>query len=303
MVEKPLVFISCGQLTQAEKSLGSSIAALVQELTPFQPFFAEQESSLTGLVTNILGSLDRAAGFIAVMHPRGVVATPKDTHTRASVWVEQEIAIAAHLAHVQKRKLKVQTYAHTDIKLEGMREQLHLNPVRFADEQEVLEHLRTKLLDWTSFDNAALQLRPVVSPARHREGGIVELQLEIRVRNLGNTVVSEYHLDVEMPKPLLEGDSSIYTHELRKKATEAHRFFRFPAQYASTYPLYQDDEVLLLKLPMYVDRFRLQNPNLLDSSVKLNFYTKDSRVSICRTVSELLFGDTEIERFLAPLSD
>jgi hypothetical protein len=301
MPEKPLVFISCGQATDAEKRLGISIAGLVHELTPFQPFFAEQESTLSGLVTNILGSLDRAVGFIAVMHPRGVVTTPTRTHVRASVWVEQEIAIAAHLVHVQKKKLNVQAYAHTDIQLEGIREQLHLNPVRFDHDEEILAHLRSKLPDWIPYDSSVLQLRAVPGFVRQREGGIVELQLRGLLKNFGKAMVSEYHVDVLMPKPLLQGDNATYYHEVRDRATDSHRFFRFPARDAKPPAIYQDDEEQLFALPMYLDRNRLLNPDLLTSSVKLTCYAGDVRVSVSRPVSELLFGEADIERFLSKI--
>src|SRR5579864_288302 len=95
---KGVVFVSCGQMTEEEKSLGNQVCALVRNLTPHQPYFAENQSSLEALTTNILASLDEAVGLIAIMHPRGVVTFPdKHQQIRASVWIEQEIAIAAYL--------------------------------------------------------------------------------------------------------------------------------------------------------------------------------------------------------------
>jgi hypothetical protein len=63
----------------------------------FTRFFADEQSDLNGLHENIMGALERAVDFIAVMHSRGEVVIPgRNTSllTRASVWVEQEIAIA-----------------------------------------------------------------------------------------------------------------------------------------------------------------------------------------------------------------
>src|SRR6266849_3328219 len=99
--EKPIIFVSCGQVTDQERELGRSVCKLVEELTSYSPYFAESQTSLEGLTKNILGALDRAAGLIAIMHPRGSVTFPGGhTQTRASVWIEQEIAIAAFMTQV-----------------------------------------------------------------------------------------------------------------------------------------------------------------------------------------------------------
>ena len=68
-----LIFASCGYVTVQEKKLGDDVCALVRELIPHDPYFAERQSSLEGLTKNILGSLDRAIGLVAIMHPRGTV--------------------------------------------------------------------------------------------------------------------------------------------------------------------------------------------------------------------------------------
>ena len=78
-----IVFISCGQYTEEEKRLGRKVAGLVSELTPFDPYFADFQSSLEALTENILGRLHKCVGFIAIMHPRGDVVFPGgSTHTR-----------------------------------------------------------------------------------------------------------------------------------------------------------------------------------------------------------------------------
>ena len=81
-----LVFISCGQLTDAEKGLGNEVCRLIRELTPHEPYFAENQNSLEALTRNILGALDDAVGLIAIMHPRGIVTFPDNRRKiRASI--------------------------------------------------------------------------------------------------------------------------------------------------------------------------------------------------------------------------
>ena len=70
MPEKPVVFISCGQCTADEIALGNEVERFIREETPFEPYFAEQQNTLEGLVSNILSALHRAAAFIGIMHHR-----------------------------------------------------------------------------------------------------------------------------------------------------------------------------------------------------------------------------------------
>lgn len=144
-----LVFISCGQVTERERSLGMAAAELVCELTPYEPYFAENQSSLEAVTKNILEALNHSVGLIAIMHPRGSLTfAGRDLRTRASVWIEQEIAIAAFMVQVLGRPLRVAAYIHKDIAREGMRAELQLNPVGFRKDEEVIAHLRQILPTW-----------------------------------------------------------------------------------------------------------------------------------------------------------
>jgi hypothetical protein len=144
-----IVFISCGQMTDEEKTLASAIVQLVEELTPFQAYLAQRQSTLEALTENILQALQGCDGLIVVMHPRGRVSgLHGERHTRASVWIEQEIAMAAFLTQVLHKKLKVAAYVHKDIKREGMRDELQLNPVPFERNDEILVHLMEVLHRW-----------------------------------------------------------------------------------------------------------------------------------------------------------
>jgi hypothetical protein len=52
------------------------------------------------------------------------VQTLEGKHTRTSVWVEQEMAIAAFLQQAQARRLEVAVYIQKGVKREGVRDQL-----------------------------------------------------------------------------------------------------------------------------------------------------------------------------------
>jgi hypothetical protein len=147
-LQQPIVFISCGQWHSHEKELGQRLLAAVNETAPLRGYFAEYQSSLNNLSRHIFEALDHCVALVAVMHHRGEVKTLDAHVTRASVWIEQEIAIAAFLAERLERKIEIAAYIQRGICLEGLRSQLILNPVEFDAESEVLEHFKSMLPRW-----------------------------------------------------------------------------------------------------------------------------------------------------------
>jgi len=146
---KGLVFVSCGQVTPEERKLGAAVSELIGELTAYRPYFAENQTTLEGFTHNLLGNLNKAIGFVAIMHPRGIVRLHDGKEeTRGSVWIEQEIAIAAFMAQVLRHEIRIAAYIHTDVRREGMRDQLLLHAVPFSKDSQVIESLRGILPTW-----------------------------------------------------------------------------------------------------------------------------------------------------------
>src|SRR5713226_5255140 len=225
MPDKGVVFISCGQVTDDEKRLGTAISKLVGDLTPFEPYFAEYQSSLEGLSKNILGALDKSIGLIAVLHPRGTVRFPDGSeHTRASVWVEQEIAVAAYLTQVAGRKLNLAAYAHKSVKREGMRDQLQLNPQIFATNDEVLSHLSAVLPQWVaspSEQKSHVDIRferknLMITPKRH------DYRLEVTLVNRSADTIEKYYLEVLFHSDFLTEDT-VHWVEVKERGKPTHR--------------------------------------------------------------------------------
>jgi hypothetical protein len=149
-LERKSVFVSCGQFSEEERSLGTRVAELVNECTPFAGYFAESQTTLQTLTENVLRRLYESVGLIVIMHHRGTVETPTRTLTRASVWVEQEVAVATLMQQILKRPLHVVLFIQKGIAIEGIRQQLQLNPVEFVNGDEVVARLRTILPAWRS---------------------------------------------------------------------------------------------------------------------------------------------------------
>ncbi len=202
------IFISCGQVSVAEQELGKAICALVRELTPFDPYYAQNQSSLDGLTKNILEKLGVAAGLIAIMHPRGEVISPGGrTHTRGSLWIEQELAIAAFVVQALKRPLPVAAYIHADIAREGIREQLQLNPVTFRLDAEVLDHLRQVLPTWRSLPAG----QPLASPS-----ALETLDVDARIEQTGanNFLILKADREFSLRRVYLLGPSGAVLRDL-----------------------------------------------------------------------------------------
>jgi hypothetical protein len=143
-------------------NLGETTARLVEELTPYRAHFAPNQSSLEGVTNHILRALSESVGLIAILHPRGQVERADGTKIdRASVWVEQEIAIAAFMNQVLQRGIKVRAYTHESIGREGLREQLLLNPKVFSQDQQVLDDLREILPHWAAEISVQAQPRSI----------------------------------------------------------------------------------------------------------------------------------------------
>src|SRR5438445_7547459 len=159
-MKKQLIFISCGQYTEAEKLLGRKIAEMVRSSTGLEAFFAEDGQDLNGLDDNILKALRDCVGFIAVLHPRGNITRPdRSVLTRASIWIEQEIAIATSIQRVENRPLPIIAFKHSSVGREGIRDLLHLNPIEFTQDSEVLAALPERLKAWKSLKPSGIELQ------------------------------------------------------------------------------------------------------------------------------------------------
>lgn len=197
----PTVFVSCGQFTEAERSLGKVICEFINTETRYQAYFAEQQSTFDGLINNIFAALARASALVAVMHHRGIVNTPTGPLTRGSVWVEQEVAIGAFVHHVLKRPLEVALYIQRGVALEGVRQQLLLGATVFDTPNDVLMNLRQRISSWQLSAAGRKSLiaewrsYSVAPPKADRN----EYKLEVKLRNTGLESVDEWKIEIWFP--------------------------------------------------------------------------------------------------------
>lgn len=197
------VFISCGQFTPAEKALGSGIAQMVKD-AGLDPFFAQDVRSLDGLDSNILRALRDCVAFIAVMHPRGEIKRPDGRAlTRASIWIEQEIAIATYIQRIEKRPIEIIAFRHADVGLEGLRSLIQLNPIEFVDDSEVLDALPELLRGWRALSATGIEVRLESEYSNHQQGHSIRA-LSVVMANNSSTRIAEYDAELFIPKCILK---------------------------------------------------------------------------------------------------
>lgn len=109
---------------------------------------------------------------------------------------------------------------------EGIRELLHLNPISFRSEAEVLVKLPARLqhLAIAAAPTVALRFESVPMP---KESEHFIRQLRVTIFNGTNAPITTYVGKLFVPKPLLQHWSAHYGAEDTKSATQTHRCFLF----------------------------------------------------------------------------
>jgi hypothetical protein len=284
-----MIFISCGQFSKDEKDLGNEVASLVRDLTNYEPYFAENQSTFEGLTQNIFQALDRCSGFIGIMHHRGDVSTPYGFGVRASVWIEQEIAIAAFIGQVRKRPLSVAAYIQKGIKLEGVREKLLLNPIEFESSDDVLHHLKSILPSWqlaSRTENSEPELDVKINHVpKQITADTIQYQFSLTLINVGLVTITGYRVEVEFPIVFLN-DHWQSEWEERERRTDTHRFFRTTHENYPKKELFEGDRYSVSQLEYFLN--------------ELND-TAEAKQELCRVV--VRSGSTVLKDIKMPMAE
>ena len=244
-MSRSTIFISCGQFTETERLLGKSISNMAKDLTDYEPFFAQEVQDLNGLDDNILSALHECVGFITVMHPRGTLRPPDaPAQTRASVWIEQEIAIATYIQRVENRRLPIIAFKHKSVCLEGIRSLLQLNPIEFVDESEILLALPRLLGRWKILQASGIELILQSVKSQPADGHVIR-NLEVILNNDTAQRIERYNCELCIPAGLLKHWGARYTLEVPNADTSTRKFRMDERQFGEVQP---HDKVRVLTL-------------------------------------------------------
>ena len=138
------IFISCGQETAQELKLGKEIKSEV-ERHGMEGFLAQAVHSADELNKTVFSALQKCSGFCAVMHRRGEINYQEYSPIqRASVWIQQEIALLMYRRFSQGRPIPIRVFTQKGILLEGVMKYTIANPIEFEKDKEVL----TGVTEW-----------------------------------------------------------------------------------------------------------------------------------------------------------
>jgi hypothetical protein len=291
-MSKPFVFVSCGQYTEAEKSLGKSISKMVKAVTGFDAFFAEEVQDLNGLDSNILGALRDASAIITVLHPRGEIVRPDGTtHIRASVWIEQEIAIATYIQRIDNRPLPVIAFVHKSVGREGLRDLVHLNPIEFTDAADVLGVLPVLLEKWQGLRSAKIDVELQSSRVVLREGHRTR-QLFVNLVNNTNDRILRWNGRIRLPAGILKHWTSTYPGEDRSDDSR-YRVFRCdeeghgPILPQSTQNIIFFDYCTQCAVEQFGDIPEVAGAIVAESTVEVKVWINGREYSDAKTIKEL----------------
>ena len=145
------IFVSHSQL-QGQRERGQELARVINAVEiggaqRFRAYFAEDVHDTDGLSQHIFDNLQRSAGFLAVMHRRGRVHTPHEDFDRASVWIQQELAIVSFLNFQRPgpRRIRIRVFTEGEIKREGVSAVQIVNATPFERDDELPDRVRTWL--------------------------------------------------------------------------------------------------------------------------------------------------------------
>lgn len=281
----------------------------MEEKTGCTAYFAENQKTLEGVTEHILKGLNDAVGFIAIMHPRGDVSNPRDpgepAWVRGSVWVEQEIAIAAFVSQALERPMQVRCYVHDSIRREGLRDKLLLNPVPFRSDSEILDDLALFLPSWRLLGRQQhkdpLSLRANIKhqrvPIPGGDGDDERYMLQVSVENDGEQDVTDFRLDVDFPIAFLDESG----HVLQVSSAEPG-FARFQVTNTARgiEHLYPGDRTAVDLIAFHYairGKVKRQSPELLEKQVTATVRSGSmSPRRTIKTIAELMDSRSETGR-------
>lgn len=133
------VFVACGQSNEQEKNLGIKVKTLLKD-HGVASFFAETANDLESLNSHIFKNLNSCLGFIAILHKRRKIEG-EDSHA-TSVWINQEVAIAAYLRSNGKTVPSFVLYEE-GAAIEGLIKYTIANPPTFTSDEDVLSKIKS----------------------------------------------------------------------------------------------------------------------------------------------------------------
>lgn len=186
-------FIACGQLTDKEKEIGSSLCEYIKSVDGWDSFFAEEVHDLEALTSKIFTNLNACSAFIAVLHNR-------DNTNCGSVWINQEIAIVSFVKYCMNKNIPTIVFIEKGVELEGLIKYLIANPVPYESNQEIIEYAKEwfKNIKDTVNSNSCIKVSDTIENL-HRDMKYHKYRLSIQIDNISSYSIGSLIFDCYFP--------------------------------------------------------------------------------------------------------
>src|ERR1022692_1901480 len=129
-----LIFVSCGQLTPAEKQLGARVKGAIDSHEGFESYLAAEVQNLAALGNHVFEALRRCAGAVVLLHARG--------DGSSSMWINQELAVLAYRQFFESAEIPIIVFKEDSVRLEGAMSTFIVNAKPLGDEGAVIAEVR-----------------------------------------------------------------------------------------------------------------------------------------------------------------
>jgi len=141
---KARVFIGCGQRNSREKGIGLACKEYFDS-KGFIAYFAEEVHNLDALTDNIFRHLKNSEYFVFIDFKRENLPSGK---FRGSVFVNQEIAIAAFRKQIEFPEIETVVFHEKGVIREGIVEHLIANPIYFSGKEDFMKKVKENTKEW-----------------------------------------------------------------------------------------------------------------------------------------------------------
>jgi hypothetical protein len=134
-----LIFVSCGQSTDAERQLGRMVHEAINSREGFKAYWADSVQSLAALGDHVFDGLRRCAGVVVLLHDR------REGHS--SMWINQELAVLAYRQFLESVDIPILVLKDQSVTLEGAMTAFIVNARPLPDKQTVIDEVHRWLTD------------------------------------------------------------------------------------------------------------------------------------------------------------
>ena len=191
--------------------------------------------------------------------------------------------------------MQVRAYVHDSIRREGLRDKLHLNPMLFHDDAEILNDLELFLPGWRTLaerpPKEALSLKANVRYHRVATPGGGEderYMLMVGVENDGEQDATDFRLDVEFPANFVDESGHIARKNTSKPGIALFQVYNKDRHIEHLYPGDQIPDVLTFHYAIR-GKVKRENPELLNEKVTATVFSGNMKPKVTfKTIAQLM---------------